>query len=84
MKTLKPLGDRVLLKVNLETKKSKEGTEYTDLSREAKVIETNSPLIKKGSVVYYNPRGCIQIETQSTKKYVVLIIDSCDVYGILS
>ena len=82
MKTLKPLGDRVLLKIKLVEKKNAEGVKFTDLDREAKVIESNNKDIKKGSTVYYNPRGCIQIETMSTKTYVVLIIDASDVYGL--
>lgn len=88
MKTLKPLGDRAILKVAITTKKSKEGAEYTDLSREAKVLEVGtgeySKGIKKGATVYYNPRGCINVDAEQTKKYVVLIVDACDVYGIFA
>ena len=82
MKTLKPLGDRVLLKIKLVERKNEQGEKITDLDREAKVLLSNDEKIPKGSTVYYNPRGCIQIETMKSKGYVVLIIDSCDVYGI--
>lgn len=83
MKTLKPLGDRVLLRIKLVEERNAQGEKYLDLSREAKVLESNNPLIKKGDVVYYNPRGCIQIEAMKTKKDVVLLIDAHDVYGLL-
>lgn len=82
MKTLKPIGDRVLLKIKLVEKRNENGEKFTDLDREGKVIESNNKDIKKGSTVYYNPRGCIQIETMKTKSYVVLIIDASDVYGL--
>lgn len=83
-KTLKPVGDRVLLKIKLVEKKNAEGQKFTDLDREAKVLESNNKDIKKGATVYYNPRGCIQIETMKGKGFVVLIIDSSDVYGLWS
>lgn len=81
MKKLYPLGDRIILKVELIRKKQKDGTETIDISREAKVEEGNKD-IKKGSTVYYNPRGCIQVETMNTKKHIYLIVDTIDVYGI--
>lgn len=88
MKTLKPLGDRALIKVELIRKKDQAGVEYTDMSREAKVLEVGtgeySENLKKGATVYYNPRGCIAVEAMQTKKHVFLFIDSCDVYGLLS
>jgi co-chaperonin GroES (HSP10) len=80
---LKPFGDRVIIKVPLTVKKTKEGVEYSDLSREAKVIESNHKDIKKGAVVYYNPRGCINVDAEQTKKFVVLIVDVCDIYAIV-
>jgi co-chaperonin GroES (HSP10) len=80
---LKPIGDRVILKVNIETKKDKEGNEYTDISREAKVLESNNDDIEKGAIVYYNPRGCINVEAKQTKKDMVLIVDACDIYATL-
>jgi co-chaperonin GroES (HSP10) len=83
-KTLKPVGDRVLLKIKLVEKKNAEGQKFTDLDREAKVLESNNRDIKKGATVYYNPRGCIQIETMKGKGFVVLIIDAQDVYGFWS
>lgn len=82
MKTLKPIGDRVLLKIKLVEKRNENGEKFTDLDREAKVLESNNKDIKKGATVYYNPRGCIQIETMKTKNAVVLIIDASDVYGL--
>lgn len=84
MKTLKPIGDRVILKIKLVEKRNDKGEKFTDLDREAKVLESNNKDIKKGSTVYYNPRGCIQIETMKAKNSVVLIIDACDVYGLWS
>lgn len=82
MKAIKPIGDRVLLKIKLVEKRNENGEKFTDLDREAKVLESNNKDIKKGSTVYYNPRGCIQIETMKTKNSVVLIIDASDVYGL--
>jgi hypothetical protein len=79
---MKPIGNRAILKVAIETKKDKEGNEYTDISREAKVIESNDPNIKKGAIVYYNPRGCINVETKQTKKDMVLIVDCEDIYAV--
>ena len=78
-----PAGDRVVLRVAIITKKDDQGNETQDISREAKVVESNSADIKKGMVVYYNPRGCINVEAMSTKKYVFLIADACDIYGIV-
>ena len=80
-----PLGCRTVLKVEKITKKDKEGNEYTDLSRQALVLATDDSLlgIKKGDIVYYNPRGCINIEAKETKKDMVLIVDNCDLYGKL-
>lgn len=83
MKKLLPIGDRVVLKVELIRKKQKDGTETVDISREAKVEESSNTEIKKGSTVYYNPRGCIQVETMNTKKHIFLIVDAIDVYGII-
>ena len=54
-KTLKPVGDRVLLKIKLVEKKNADGKKFTDLDREAKVLESNNKEIKKGATVYYNP-----------------------------
>ncbi len=74
----------MLLKIKLVEKRNAQGEKFTDLDREGKVIESNNKDIKKGSTVYYNPRGCIQIETMKGKGYVVLIIDAADVYGLWS
>ena len=82
MKKVLPLGDRVTLKVELITKKNEEGQEFTDISKEAKVLDSNNPDIPKGATVYYNPRGCINVEVLSTKKYITLIVEAIDVYGI--
>jgi co-chaperonin GroES (HSP10) len=79
---LLPVGDRCLIRVELITKKTTEG-ESTDISREATIVESSSPDFKKGTKIYYNPRGCINIETLSTKKYILLIIDACDIYGVI-
>lgn len=73
----------MLLKVELIRKKLKDGNESVDISREARVEESNNKDIKKGSAVYYNPRGCIQVETMATKKYIFLLVDAIDVYGII-
>ena len=84
-KKLLPLGERAIIKVELKTIKPKDQPEYTDLSREAKVLEVGegefSNSIKKGSTVYYNPRGCINIDVEKTKTHVVLVVDSCDIYA---
>lgn len=80
---LKPAGDRCLIKVDIITKKTAEG-ETQDISREAKIVESNNPNFKKGMTVYYNPRGCINVETLATKKNILLIIDADDIYGYFS
>ena len=80
---MKPLGDRTLLKVQKIYKKQKDGTETMDISREAKVIETNHPELKKGDVVYYNPRGCVNIEVEDTKKSMTLVVDNDDLYCLI-
>lgn len=82
-KTIIPVGDRVTLKVPVVTKKDAEGNEFTDVSREAKVLDSNNDTIKKGMTVYYNPRGCINVDIASTNKYVILIVEACDIYGIV-
>lgn len=81
--TILPAGDRVVLRVEIITKKDEQGNETQDISREAKVVESNSADLKKGTLVYYNPRGCINVEAMSTKKHVFLIADACDIYGIV-
>lgn len=72
------------MKVDLITKKNEQGTEFTDLSREAKVLESNNEFIKKGSMVYYNPRGCVSVEALSTKKNITLIVEACDIYAVVA
>jgi len=80
---MKPLGERTILKVEKVEKKDKEGNKYTDISRQAEVLQTNSKDVKKGDIVYYNPRGCINVEAKDTKKNMVLIVDNCDLYAKL-
>lgn len=79
---MKPIGQRLIIKVKKNIKKEGE-LEVIDLSQEAKVVESNIPEVKKGDVVYYNPRGCINIQNLETKKEITLIIDSDDVYAKL-
>lgn len=80
---MKPTKNRVILKVEKLIKKNPDGQEVTDISREGKVVESADPEFKKGMVVYYNPYGGIEMEYLTTKKHIVLIIDSDDIYAIL-
>lgn len=77
---MKPLGERTIIKVKKLIKKDVNGQEYEDISREGKVIETTHPELKKGSIVYYNPRGCINIEVEADKKSLTLAVDNDDLY----
>lgn len=82
---MKPLGNRVLLQVNIIKRKIEQpdGTikEMDDISREGTVLMNSSELdLKKGDLVYYNPYGCVEIESKSSKKAKVLCIDAEDVY----
>jgi co-chaperonin GroES (HSP10) len=79
---MKPIYEevgRTILKVQKLFKKTKDG-EIVDISREAKVIETTHPELKKGDMVYYNPRGCINLEILETKKEIVMCVDNVDIY----
>jgi hypothetical protein len=62
-------------------KKNEQGQEYEDISREGVVLETTHPELKKNDVVYYNPRGCVSID--SNKKRLILAVDNDDVYVLL-
>lgn len=88
-----PLADRVLLKIKLVENRDEKGQKFMDLSREASVLsmgrvgefvdQMREDGVKVGSNVYYNPRGCINIETMKTKTHVFILVDACDVYGLL-
>lgn len=79
---MKVLGKRALLQVNIVKRKQADGTEKEDISREGVVLQANGEL-KKGDRVYYNPYGCVEIETKRTKKALVLCVDLEDVYVVL-
>lgn len=79
---MKPIYEeqgRTILKVQKLIKKTKDG-DMVDISREATVIETTHPELKKNDKVYYNPRGCINLETKETKKEIFLCVDNVDIY----
>lgn len=77
---MKQLGDRTILKVQKIYTKQKDGIETMDISREGAVLTTNHPELKKGDKVYYNPRGCVNIEVEDTKKFMTLVVDNDDLY----
>ena len=79
---MKALGNRVLLQVNIVKKKQADGTEKEDISREGVVLQSSGEL-KKGDKVYYNPYGCVEIESKRTKKNLTLCVDLEDVYVLL-
>lgn len=80
---MKPLGERTIIKVQKIYTKQKDGIETMDISREAVVLFTNHPELKKGDKVYYNPRGCVNIEMKDTKKEMVLVVDNDDLYCLI-
>lgn len=75
---MKPVGNRVLLKVNIHT--NKEGVE--EYEQEAKVVESNMEGVKKGATVFFNQFGAVSVNSMKTKKHIFLIVDAEDVYGI--
>lgn len=79
---MKALGDRVLLQVAIIKRKQEDGTEKDDIAREGVVMQ-NAGELKKGDVVYYNPFGCVEIESKRTKKALVLCVDMEDIYVLL-
>lgn len=79
---MKALGDRVLLQVAIIKRKQEDGTEKDDIARDGVVMQ-NAGELKKGDVVYYNPFGCVEIETKRTKKALVLCVDMEDIYVLL-
>lgn len=72
----------MLLQVAIIKRKQEDGTEKDDIAREGIVLQ-NSGELKKGDTVYYNPFGCVEIETKRTKKTLVLCVDLEDVYVLL-
>lgn len=74
---LKPLGNRVFLKVNIKV--NKEGVE--EIEQEAKVLESNMEGVKKGDTVFFNQFGAVSVNSMKTKKNIFLIVDAEDVYG---
>jgi hypothetical protein len=80
---MKQLGERTIIKVQKIYAKTKDGTETMDVSREGVVLSTNHPELKKGDKVYYNPRGCVNIEVKDTKKEMVLVVDNDDLYCLI-
>lgn len=77
---MKVLGERVLLSVPIVKRKMEDGTEKDDVGREGVVLQSNSEEIVKGDTVYYNPYGCVEIESKRTKKNLVLCVDEVDIY----
>ena len=76
---MKPIGDRVMLSVDLTV--DKDGNET--ISQEAKVIESNLEGVNKGDTVFFNQFGAVSVNSLKTKKKMVLIVDSEDIYGKL-
>ena len=77
------LGNRVLLKVEKLYTKDDEGNEKMDISREAKVVNSNVEEIQKGDTVYYLPYGGVEVDKMSTKKFMFLCVDADDVFMVL-
>ena len=76
---IKPTGQRCVLKVELSL--DKDGNEV--VAQEAKVIESGVSEIKKGDIVFFNQFGAVSINSLKTKKNIVLIVDSEDIYAVL-
>lgn len=79
MKPIYTETGRTILKVQKLIKKTKDG-DIVDISREAQVVETTHPELKKNDKVYYNPRGCVNLELKETKKDLHLVVDNVDIY----
>jgi co-chaperonin GroES (HSP10) len=76
---IKPIGARVVLNVDISL--DKDGNEV--ISQEAKVLDSGIDDIKKGDTVFFNQFGAVSVNSLKTKKKMVLIVDSEDVYGKL-
>lgn len=74
---MKPVGNRVVLKVKIHT--NKEGVE--EIEQEAKVLESGIADVKKGDIVFFNQFGAVSVNSLKTKKDMVLIVDAEDIYG---
>lgn len=74
---IKPVGERVVLKVDISI--DKDGNEI--VSQEAKVIDSGVDGVSKGDTVFFNQFGAVSVNSLKTKKNMVLIVDSEDVYG---
>jgi co-chaperonin GroES (HSP10) len=74
---IKPVGQRCVLKVDISL--DKDGNEQ--ISQEAKVIDSGVEEIKKGDTVFFNQFGAVSVNSLKTKKNMVLICDSEDIYG---
>jgi len=59
------------------------GREMYDFKREALVMQSNMEGVKKGDVVYFNPYGAVKIDSQETKKVLVLVVDAREVCAIV-
>lgn len=75
---IKPVGNRVVLKCDIIIENEEEKP-----SQEGKVIESNMEGITKGDIVFFNPYGAVSVNSLKTKKALVLIVDSEDIYGKL-
>lgn len=75
---MKPVGNRVLLKVPIFV--DEDGVEQ--YAQEAKVVESNMEGIKKGNTVFFNQFGAVSVDSLKTKKYIFLIVDAEDIYGV--
>jgi len=76
---MKPVGNRVFLKVKLYV--DKDGVEQVE--QEAKVVESNMEGVNKGDTVFFNQFGAVSVNSLKTKKHIFLIVDAEDVYGKL-
>lgn len=83
----KPLGNRATVRINkkylFEGKKPviDETGHRFDLEREGTVLVSNIEGLKKGTIVVPIIRGGVPINSEETKKFIVLVIDEADIYA---
>ena len=70
---IKPLGNRVLIKVTPKVTKTASGIILTDgpePKMEGKVIETATDMVKKGDIVLYSQYGPLEVKVEG-EDYVI-------------
>ena len=87
----KPLGNRCILKIDkkymFDGKKpilDDAGKQAFDIEKEGTVLVSNIEGLKKGMVVVPIIRGGVPINSEETKKHIVLVIDEADIYAYKS